>query len=70
MRAVAHGQYDAISRVLSRQAIGSVSLAVGQTVIVTSMAAGLLLSRAGQLIAWLPNEVGHSLVYEQRLSGK
>ena len=38
---------------------------VGSTVVTTVFASGVLLSAAGQIIAFVPNEVGRALMYHQ-----
>ena len=53
---------------LSLKISGGVSLAAGQAVTVMSTAAGVLLSAAGAAIAWLPNELGQRLAYDETLT--
>ena len=52
---------------LSMKIGGDVSLAAGQAVTVMSTTAGVLLSAAGTVIAWLPNELGQRLAYDEML---
>jgi hypothetical protein len=47
---------------------GQASVAVGTAVTVTAMSAGWVLSAAGQAIACIPNEVGASLLYNERVT--
>jgi hypothetical protein len=49
-------------------AVGVAAMAVGTVVVVTVVATGMLLSAAGHVIAFIPNEVGRSLSYNQRVS--
>lgn len=52
------------------KAAGGVSLAVGQTVQVTASGAGWLLTKAGEVIAFIPNEVGRALLFSEPVSGR
>jgi hypothetical protein len=47
---------------------GHSATAVGTGVVVTAMSAGWLLSAAGQAIAFIPNEIGKSLLYNERVT--
>ena len=47
---------------------GNASVAVGTSVAVTAMAAGYVLSAAGQAIAFIPNEIGASMLYNERVT--
>ena len=49
-------------------AVAATAIAVGTVVAVTVIATGTLLSAAGHVIAFIPNEVGRSLSYNQRVS--
>jgi len=49
-------------------AVGASAIAVGTIVTVTVVATGTLLSAAGRVVAFIPNEVGRSLSYNQRVS--
>lgn len=51
---------------LSGKAAGNFSLGVGQSITVTAMASGYVLSAAGAIIAYLPNELGKSLLHHSR----
>ena len=44
------------------------AVVVGTAVVVTATATGLVLSAAGRVIAFIPNEIGRSLSYNQRVS--
>ena len=47
---------------------GAAAVAVGTVVVVTVVATGMVLSTAGHVIAFVPNEVGRTLSYNQRVS--
>jgi hypothetical protein len=47
---------------------GHSASAIGTGVVVTAMSAGWLLSAAGQAIAFIPNEIGKSLLYNERVT--
>ncbi len=53
---------------LSAQAAGGLSIAAGTVVTVTAMSAGWVLSAAGKAIAFIPNEIGASLLYNERVT--
>lgn len=53
---------------VSLQLASGASAAVGTGVLVTAMSAGWLLSAAGQAIAFVPNEIGASLLYNERVT--
>lgn len=55
-----------VSVKLSQQTVSAVSLAAGTIVEVVSEAAGYALLSAGKLIAYIPNEIGRSMVHQQR----
>jgi len=52
----------------TREAVGTTSFVVGESVHVTFFAAGVALSYAGQVLAFLPNETGRQLLHRERLS--
>ncbi|WP_372527781.1 hypothetical protein [Piscinibacter sp.] len=56
------------SLTLSAQAAGGVSVAVGTVVVVTNFSAGWVLSAAGKAIAYIPNEIGAALLYNERVT--
>ncbi len=53
---------------LGSQVAGGVLLAVGASVVATAISAGWVLSVAGQAIAFIPNEIGKALLYNERLT--
>lgn len=53
--------------IAGRAAAGS-ALAVGTVVTVSVISAGVLLSAGGEVIAFIPNEVGRALLHHERLS--
>lgn len=53
---------------LSATAAGGLSVAAGTAVVVTAFSAGWVLSAAGQALAYIPNEIGKALLYNERLS--
>ena len=44
------------------------ALSVGGAVTVTALASGHVLSAAGQAIAFIPNELGRALIYNERIT--
>ncbi|MEP6503001.1 MAG: hypothetical protein ABJD97_06715 [Betaproteobacteria bacterium] len=48
--------------------VGAAAIAVGTVVVVTVVATGMVLSAAGHVIAFIPNEIGKTLSYNQRVS--
>ena len=54
---------------VSGQMAGGLSVAVGTTVQVLGEGAGYLLTSAGKALAFVPNEVGQSLLQHTRLTG-
>lgn len=53
---------------LSGQLAGGVSVAAGTAVLVTAMSTGYLLSAAGAAVAFIPNEIGKALLYNERVT--
>lgn len=47
---------------------GHTSVAVGTSIACTSIAAGYVLSAAGQAVAFIPNEIGASMLYNERVT--
>lgn len=47
---------------------GKASVAVGTSVAVTAMTAGYVLSVAGQAVAFIPNEIGASMLHNERVT--
>jgi F0F1-type ATP synthase membrane subunit c/vacuolar-type H+-ATPase subunit K len=52
----------------SGQALTGAALSVGTAVAVTALATGWVLSAAGQAIAFVPNEIGRSLLHNERIT--
>jgi hypothetical protein len=48
--------------------VGATAIAAGTVVVVTVVATGMVLSAAGHVIAFIPNEIGRTLSYNQRVS--
>jgi len=57
-----------MSITLSAQAAGGLSVAAGTAVVVTAFSAGWVLSAAGKAIAYIPNEIGAALLYNERVT--
>lgn len=53
---------------LSAASIGAASLAVGTAVTVVACSTGWVLSAAGKAIAFIPNEIGKALLYNERVT--
>ena len=53
---------------LSAAVVGGVSVGVGTAVVVTAMSTGWLLSTAGQALCFVPNEIGRSLMHNERVT--
>lgn len=53
---------------LGGQAAGALSVAAGTAVVVTAFSAGWVLSAAGEAIAFIPNEIGAALLYNERIT--
>jgi len=53
---------------LSAAALGGVSVLAGTAVVATAFSAGWVLSAAGKAIAFIPNEVGKALLYNERVT--
>ncbi len=54
-------------KVLRRAAAGA-SAAIGSTVTVTVIASGVVLSAAGEVLAFVPNALGRALLHDEKLS--
>lgn len=54
---------------LGARAAGGASLAAGTLVTVSVIGAGVLLSAAGEVIAFIPNALGRALLHNERLGG-
>jgi len=53
---------------LSGQLAGAMSVAAGTTVMVAAISTGWVLSAAGRAIAFIPNEIGKALLYNERVT--
>jgi len=53
---------------LSGQVAGGASVAVGTVVVCTAFSAGWVLSAAGKAIAYIPNQIGQALLYNERVT--
>jgi hypothetical protein len=53
---------------LSAQAAGGLSVAAGAVVVVTAVSTGWVLSTASEAIAFIPNEIGAALLYNERVT--
>ncbi|MEP7099265.1 MAG: hypothetical protein ABI781_02070 [Burkholderiales bacterium] len=53
---------------LSAQAAGGLSVAAGTVVVVTAVSTGWVLSTASRAIAFIPNEIGAALLYNERVT--
>ena len=53
---------------LSAQTAGGLSVVVGTAVLVTVLSTGWVLSAAGTAIAFIPNEIGAALLYNERVT--
>jgi hypothetical protein len=47
---------------------GALSVGIGTAVVVTTISAGEVLSAAGQVIAFVPNQIGAALLYNERIT--
>jgi len=50
------------------EGIAGASIAVGTVVVATALSTGWVLSVAGQAIAFVPNEIGRALLYNERIT--
>ena len=53
---------------LAARAAEGLSVATGTAVVVTAISAGWVLSAASQAIAFVPNEIGAALLYNERIT--
>lgn len=53
---------------VSVRVAGGASVAVGEVVTVTAVTGGLLLSAAGRVIAWVPDQLGRALSHHERVT--
>jgi hypothetical protein len=52
----------------SGRAVGASLATAGTAVLVTALSTGWLISAAGQAIAFVPNQIGASLLYNERVT--
>jgi hypothetical protein len=53
---------------LGSEAVGALSVAAGTVVVVTAVSTGWVLSTASRAIAFVPNEIGAALLYNERVT--
>ena len=53
---------------LGAQVAGGLSVAAGTALVVTAVSTGWVLSAASQAIAFVPNEIGAALLYNERIT--
>ena len=53
---------------VSGRAASAVSVGVGTAVVVSVIATGVLLSAAGEVLAFIPNELGRALLHNERIT--
>ena len=53
---------------LGSEAAGALSVAAGTVVVVTAVSTGWVLSTASRAIAFVPNEIGAALLYNERVT--
>jgi hypothetical protein len=53
---------------IAGRGVGTVSLATGMLVTVSVVGAGVVLSAAGEAIAFIPNQLGRALLHNERLT--
>jgi len=53
---------------LGSEAAGALSVAAGAVVVVTAVSTGWVLSSASRAIAFIPNEIGAALLYNERVT--
>lgn len=58
-----------VSLHISAASVGAVALTVGSALVVTSLAVGTVLSAAGEVVAFLPNAAGKTLLHHERIIG-
>ena len=52
----------------AEKAVGAAALSVGGAIVVTALSTGFVLSAAGQALAFIPNQIGAALLYNERIS--
>jgi hypothetical protein len=53
---------------MSVQLVGASAIGLGTTVVVVALSTGWILSHAGRAMAFIPNEIGASLLYNERIT--
>jgi hypothetical protein len=53
---------------LAGASVAGVSVVAGTAVVVTAFSAGWVLSAAGKAIAYIPNEIGKALLYNEKVT--
>ena len=53
---------------VSGRAASAVSVGVGTAVVVSVIGTGVLLSAAGEVLAFIPNELGRALLHNERIT--
>jgi hypothetical protein len=56
------------SLTLAGAAVGGASVLAGTAVVATAFSAGWVLSAAGKAIAFIPNQIGQALLYNERVT--
>lgn len=59
-----------ISVEFSGKAISGVAASVGTAIVVTAISTGYVLSAASEAVAFIPNEIGASLLHNERITDK
>ncbi len=59
-----------ISVEFSGKVVVGAATSIGTAVVVTAISTGYVLSAAGEAIAFIPNEIGASLLYNERVTDK
>jgi hypothetical protein len=57
-----------ISFTVAASGVGAVSAAAGAVVVTVACSTGWVLSSAGRVIAFIPNEIGKALLYNERVT--
>jgi hypothetical protein len=57
-----------VSVKVATTAAGGASLVVGTSVVVTTVASGVILSAAGEAIAFIPNKLGQALLHNEKVA--
>jgi len=57
-----------VSLEVSGRAASAISLGVGTAMVVSVISTGVLLSAAGEVLAFIPNELGRALLHNERIT--